>query len=93
MSDWQPIETAPRNGTPVLLWSPSVIDEILGRPIPLSGHWRERESSGGHKLNGRWQVAEWDPVCDKFQTCEPLGFTHWMPLPEPPLPTQETSNG
>jgi hypothetical protein len=33
MIDWQPIETAPRDGTPLLLWLPAPISG------PAIGHW------------------------------------------------------
>jgi len=41
MIDWQPIETAPRDGTPLLLWLPAPL--LLWLPAPFSGpaigHW------------------------------------------------------
>ena len=69
MSDWQPIATAPKDGTRVLLdWT----DET-GRQVPIqAGFWHVRENAWcdtHHPLHG--QGAHQQP-------------THWMPLPEPP---------
>ena len=68
---WQPIETAPRDETPVLLfYAPS---ETYGRP-----------ASGG--IIEGWYFSSPKQIDDGWETIvgsigEP---THWMPLPEPP---------
>jgi hypothetical protein len=69
MSDWQPIETAPKDGT--LVWAyASRFDDANGRQGMASflrtsqgfgvWHWRHGRNYGGSNP------------------------THWMPLPEPP---------
>lgn len=66
MSEWQPIETAPRDGTDVLLY-------LDGRMPCVAGYFRD----GWYSFDAPEKA---------------LGFfapTHWMPLPSPPLPTQE----
>lgn len=77
MADWQKIETAPKDGTMILLWC-APASMVIGR-------W-EREASFG---DGRedapgWQVfnCEEDPWYSwAWQADTP---THWQPLPSPP---------
>ena len=69
--DWQPIATAPKDGTWLLLFSPLGVNSLDSDP-PLyittaswwDGVWYHHYSDGvGHFINGP---------------------THWMPLPPPP---------
>jgi hypothetical protein len=74
MSEWQPIETAPKDGTPVLIAECSAL--IDGRP-----HWYIDTAVNFYELDVRekdvWREREGsDVVCDSP--------THWMPLPAPP---------
>ncbi len=73
---WQPMETAPRDGTLVLLFDPEVVwidwdaeDErgnVPKVPKPMYvGWWR-----------GCWELAHYSAF--SFRP------THWMPLPEAP---------
>lgn len=71
---WQPIETAPRDGSDVLLF------EVYER-LPVIGWWCEKKK--------RWyattEVYDTDGdacVIDKLCT---EGVTHWMPLPAAPV--------
>jgi hypothetical protein len=72
--NWQPIETAPKDGTALLV--------ING---PKGGYYTESFQIG----IARWSRAyghksdEWlsTVCCDGVSAFEP---THWMPLPEPP---------
>jgi len=66
---WQPIETAPKDGTRVLVY-PAWLGE---NGIPQSGdaHW----SSFRRKSGGRWESGAF-PI--QYQP------THWRPLPQPP---------
>jgi hypothetical protein len=75
MSDWQPIETAPRDGTPVLVYSPMA---CVGVDIGLWWGLRNGFDIG-------WYYE------DEPEREEELAqsFTHWQPLPSPPSPTQE----
>jgi hypothetical protein len=71
---WQPIETAPRDGTPVLLVSANAAE-----PSAEVGHWSDEDGTfrvgypddwfrlAGHGLRSWLDIA-----------------THWQPLPAPP---------
>jgi len=70
MTDWQPSETAPKDGTPILIFQPDkngwLGDESFDDPRFAIGYWRP---SGGWGNRNSATVR----------------FTHWMPLPAPPL--------
>ena len=79
MSEWKPIETAPKDGEAVLLYKPN--ERMVGEYI-LTGYWGEwpeeeecwLPSGGGGPLGYHSKV-----------TGTPQGYpTHWMPLPTPP---------
>lgn len=75
MTEWQPIETAPKDGRMVV---------VLGKSDGLETHriacafWFQ------------WEVGDWyyspQNIDEDFEGCRSLDFipTHWMPLPEPP---------
>lgn len=69
MSEWQPIETAPKDGRTLMVWitDPDVSSHCFA-PVSITS-------------DGKW----WDDSTG--DQIEPLkNATHWMPLPEPPLP-------
>lgn len=67
---WQPIETAPKDGTPVLLYR-----ECAGWSVRGWGYWVDVKGIDGWVSHGFG-----DPPGNLG-----LGHpTHWMPLPEPP---------
>jgi hypothetical protein len=71
MMDWQPIETAPKDGVIVLAVKESTLpwakDFSVARfPYPLKQRWN----------GGAWEA-------DDGHVYEPQP-THWMPLPAPP---------
>ena len=71
MSDWQPIETAPKDGTLLILGSSKRDDEYGG--YAMQGFWdRDPENDGGQC----WRLSAYD-----MERATP---TDWMPLPEPP---------
>lgn len=66
--DWQPIETAPQNGTRVLTY---------GQDYGFMQWWDGTEyGSEGFWTHSDEVLADIDP--------SPEQPTHWMPLPEPP---------
>jgi hypothetical protein len=67
---WQPIETAPKDGTPILLGFP---DSHSGE-----GRWMG-DSSRNHWGEVGWFEFSDDVLCDR-----PSKPTHWQPLPPPP---------
>lgn len=70
MSEWRPIETAPKDGTPVLLW----VGVGMSEPWAQTARWVNEPESG-------W--SGWVDTYEGFDLAEP---THWMPLPAPPSP-------
>ncbi len=72
---WQPIETAPQDGTPILLYYPERNCCIRGAWIEMTdGDWET-----GYKRWMEWQVDDELYIGDEGY--EP---THWMPLPPSP---------
>ena len=78
MSDeWQPIETAPKDGTWVLL-SGGDCGQESDDPSCVSGQWTTYLNGG--QCEGHWQFAWFDGGYYGWYD-DP---THWMPLPNPP---------
>jgi hypothetical protein len=91
--EWQSIETAPKDGTPILIWQPvgHFGNDPRSSHMPV-GALAERECS--YSLDDprlqwfddqRWAIGYWRPWGGwgnrNRATVEP---THWMPLPAPP---------
>ena len=79
MGEWQPIETAPKDQTEVLVW-------VRGEIIPLvmaffSREYYAREYGDAEYMEDGWRLSYGYPGHLPESTWEP---THWMPLPEPP---------
>lgn len=84
-SPWQPIETAPKDGTPVLIgWHDD------------AGAWQERRAWWDREfaiegcdddMNTLWKQAWTDYRVASFGYEEVWEYepTHWMPLPAPPV--------
>lgn len=83
MTEWQPIETAPKDGTEIVLcrgdrvscgrWFDAVYPK---EPIIVDGEYYGMEETG--------EVIDacWMSIDGGFSEEDPP--THWMPLPEPP---------
>jgi hypothetical protein len=76
MSEWQPIETAPKDGTEILLC----------RAVDADGHSITGKSFGVFcQVAAWWGTERWVVYCslihDPSLHFEP---THWMPLPKAP---------
>lgn len=75
MSEWQPIETAPKDGTVIIVWTNHDEVEVTSwyqtkgygyEPVPGTEFFRE--------VRGKVLYEGWNGNTP----------THWMPLPEPP---------
>jgi hypothetical protein len=69
MMEWLPIESAPRDGTPILLWLPDVDRGLPG--VECAQWWADCWWTNGGPNAGQ-DMGEWSSA------------THWMPLPTPP---------
>ena len=75
--EWQPIDTAPKDGSRFLGFTPFGVEMVK---------WNKRAAEYGPRQG--WIGCEQDSAClpESFlrhaATCQP---THWMPLPEPPV--------
>ena len=79
MSDWQPIETAPRDGTPVLCYLHYPDGTPWGHLVmTYDPHVRVGNSPPGSWSDGASTLYNLD---DRDNLEIP---THWMPLPAPP---------
>ena len=75
MTDWQPIETAPRDGTKIILYVEGSVVE---------GHFDDHYGWGDDTEAEKWRV-----VSLPFHGCDCCSHpnalpTHWHPLPAPP---------
>ena len=70
MADWQDISTAPKDGTPILLYDDRVVVGWWGAVDPDGEAWKFLDTvCEGDHLN--WWVWGYGP-------------SHWQPLPKPP---------
>jgi hypothetical protein len=75
-AEWQPIETAPKDGTEVLLFMPG-----YGGRVKL-GSFRVDDGFSGNE-NPLWLDDSYDDFSCGYAST-PLDPTHWMALPLPP---------
>lgn len=84
---WQSIETAPKDGTEILVWAHMFnpihkeLADVQGRYIVS---WRTTWTGGGTNAQevDAWCVSgTWDANDDVWDRVYPI---HWMPLPEKP---------
>lgn len=78
MAEWQPISTAPEDGTAILI----ACDQDRQGMAQVTLAWREE---------GEWVEAKtWDASEEDWilMGCA-FDPTHWMPLPDPPRPENE----
>lgn len=76
-SAWQPIETAPKDGTRILVYGTYQWENYYERQEEgiICAEWYKIT---GANDNGSWNAISTNPYCDFVQP------THWMPLPTPP---------
>ena len=77
MANWQPIETAPKDGTLLLLYSNTEYYKEV-----VFGSWR-CDNSDYEESEPMWLDTSYDDWSIGLNSC-PLYPTHWMPVPEPP---------
>jgi hypothetical protein len=81
--NWQPIETAPKDGTEILAWR-NDCGVLLIRWTSMDAFCPEREL----ETLDEETIFQQDWFCADFVSgCRLEGSetpTHWMPLPEPP---------
>jgi hypothetical protein len=84
---WQPIETAPRDGSSILVIGGTQASEI-GAPYkvmqPIKAYWEadtyfQKQENGGYAPQGAWHVVD-----TSYYSITLSGITHWMPLPDAP---------
>lgn len=82
---WEPIETAPKDGTKVFLWLPSIEDYQCSRRIESkwgSGFWLNEYGNGpAYNVNGRPNPEYGGAMCATWELIKP---SHWMHIPDPP---------
>jgi hypothetical protein len=84
MAEWKSMESAPRDGTQVLLWAASwemtwgiQIGHFVS-PSWITSEGDVQENDEGFDPDA--DIDEGDEIDDEAN----LGPTHWMPLPQPP---------
>lgn len=79
MTQWQPIETAPKDGKKVLIVANGVIYAAWWNS-EFENQWDEETSE--YRYVGAWT----DDAVESFgyETVASYEPTHWMPLPDPP---------
>jgi hypothetical protein len=80
--EWQPIETAPKDGTRVILWRGFISFGEWPEMIIAQwddGAWRWPDPRENPSTHGEW--ADYD-LMDGYEDAD--SPTHWMPLPDPP---------
>ena len=68
MTEWQPIDTAPKDGTAILIW-PAKSSFTGDDTISYVVRWND------------WKQGWIEASGEEYDTFYP---THWMPLPAPP---------
>jgi len=87
--EWQPIETAPKDGTRVFLWLPKI--EGVQHEKRIESAWSCWNCWGNEYGNGPAYNVVWvQGKYSKEPKHEHIQPTHWMPLPEAPNATELT---
>ncbi len=92
MSDWRPIDTAPRDGTWVLLFCPGLSEErdydARGAPDITVGCWDAQTYSSPTWLSAETVAEFWDyggeTGAGQSISLRVVSPTRWLPLPASP---------
>ena len=84
---WQPIETAPKDGTEILVYGGEICSELGNSSPNLSvvkvsweaGSNYSEDEDGEYTPKGSWEVVD---IC--YYSITVTNPTDWMPLPNPP---------
>lgn len=83
MGKWQPIESAPKDGTIIDVWLEESLSDIKfycsSRPVHLKD-----AQYGGRSAGWLWKNGKFRPYLVGLNMPVFVIPTHWMPLPEPP---------
>ena len=96
LNEWQPIETAPRVGSGIMLYCPNSRwgNIIIARYIPQyylelidenEVDCEEGEDGKIYALEGWYEQCENCHLGDYYEFALNNNPTHWKPLPKPPL--------
>jgi hypothetical protein len=94
MGEWQPIETAPKDGTPILLWrKPSGHPSVKWATI-IPAAWvcfvdedeiEEGFATPDEPFFDAYSRDAYQAAMNDDDHYLVTSATHWMPLPDPPL--------
>jgi hypothetical protein len=94
MGDWQPIETAPKDGTAVLVWDAYegalTVGWVVAKYLANYGFSVGRMTTDLYN-SGRMGWARATPDLAGFHL-KLINPTHWMPLPDSPLSRDESND-
>ena len=83
---WQGIESAPRDGTSILVWRDDWDEPVMARWVCFYDYLTDVEIEASGLDDEALAKADWH-AADYMQGCRlesDTTPTHWMPLPEPP---------
>lgn len=92
MTDWQPIDSAPRDGTEIILAIPKMASGLHYGYWVHIGWWNDAESFFKWRFFDSFNLTP-SGCCDredddmvKVNGIGADGPSHWLPLPSPPEP-------
>jgi hypothetical protein len=76
--DWQPIETAPKDGTYVDIWAIPLLGDGSGFRVPECLHYVDEDGDGDYIVGA---LTKSPAFVGGHWFCQ---ITHWRPMPAPP---------